>query len=266
METTKVPDDKDSKSSSPEATGAADLIKKEEKKKKMWRKLLVLPYFLGLFWTCLHPLVSVLTGELKCRGWYLDESAIDIRHSNSKSSSNQSRLNNLISTRHHADDGDALQRQLLCDGLSTNNLTTKNLSCQTHADDTFQMATVVPIANAVDPTNEAIVFVVPAPGKGTDWLSSTLHLTYLEMLRRLADPVETPWLAKTIILDSGSRRILSLTSLLTAPTLLCDSGISARLSRRLLIRWSLSKFRVFFFSASSPVSFLSRNSFAAANP
>ena len=206
MEITKAPDDKDSKSSSPEAAGAVDLIKKEEeeKKKKMWRKLLVLPYFLGLFWTCLHPLVSVLTGELKCRGWYLDESAIEIRHSNSKSSSNQSRLNNLISTRLHADDGDALQRQLLCDGLSTNNLTTKNLSCQTHADGTFQMATVVPIANAVDPTNEAIVFVVPAPGEGTDWLSSTLHLTYLEMLRRLADPVETPWLAKTIILVAPS--------------------------------------------------------------
>ncbi|KAL7464845.1 hypothetical protein ACHAXS_005173 [Conticribra weissflogii] len=43
--------------------------------------LLILPYFIGILWTSLHPLVSLITGELKCRGQYIDENGLDVhRH------------------------------------------------------------------------------------------------------------------------------------------------------------------------------------------
>ena len=38
-------------------------------------KFIVLPYFLGILWFFLHPLLTVTTGELKCRGAYIDENA-----------------------------------------------------------------------------------------------------------------------------------------------------------------------------------------------
>ena len=72
--------------------------------------------------------------------------------------------------------------------------------------------------------------------------------------------------AKTMIRDSGSRRSLSRTSRRTAPTLLWISPISARLARSSLTRGSRRRLRVFFFSESTPLSFRSRNSRAAAVP
>lgn len=155
---------------------------------KKWRKLVFLPYFLGLLWTCLHPIVSVLTGEFKCRGSYLDENAIDIKHTKSKVVLSKTT-------------GTNEQYKTLCDGLATNNNTVVNLSCYTHAD-SFQMATVVPLSNAIDPTNEAVVFVIAPPKEGNNWSNSKIHASYIRTLQRLANPVETPWLAKTFILIS----------------------------------------------------------------
>ena len=58
---------------------------RNQKREKLLRRLipilLTIPYVLGILWTALHPLVSVITGELKCRGSYIDENGLDVhRH------------------------------------------------------------------------------------------------------------------------------------------------------------------------------------------
>ena len=44
---------------------------------QLGRKHLVAPYLLGIAWILSHPIVSVITGELKCRGVYIDEHQLD---------------------------------------------------------------------------------------------------------------------------------------------------------------------------------------------
>jgi glycosylphosphatidylinositol transamidase len=171
-----------------------DAAAKDDKMKRIWRKLLVLPYFLGLIWTCLHPIASVLTGELKCRGWYIDEHSIEIKFAEVSSWGAPKHLEIDLPRK-----AQGLAR--LCDNFETNNTT--NLSCHAHHGDSFHVATVVPLSNAVDPTEEAIVFVVAAPATG-DWTTSTFHYVLLHSLQRLADPIQTPWLSKTFMLVSPS--------------------------------------------------------------
>eukprot|EP00559_Dactyliosolen_fragilissimus_P003041 CAMPEP_0184865370 /NCGR_PEP_ID=MMETSP0580-20130426/17863_1 /TAXON_ID=1118495 /ORGANISM="Dactyliosolen fragilissimus" /LENGTH=395 /DNA_ID=CAMNT_0027364539 /DNA_START=136 /DNA_END=1324 /DNA_ORIENTATION=- len=39
--------------------------------------ILLIPYFIGLLWTASHPFVSIITGESKCRGTYIDEAQLE---------------------------------------------------------------------------------------------------------------------------------------------------------------------------------------------
>ena len=60
-------------------------LKRKAKQEKLLKRiipiLLTIPYFLGIIWTGLHPILSVVTGELKCRGKYIDENGLDVhRH------------------------------------------------------------------------------------------------------------------------------------------------------------------------------------------
>lgn len=159
----------------------------DEKAKRIWRKLLFLPYFLGIGWTCLHPIASVLTGEPKCRGWYIDEHSIETKFASM----------DRWDTPEHLKIAKPREQGIaqLCDNFENKKET--NLICHSHGN-SFQLVTIVPQANTLDPTEEAIVFVVPPPSTG-DWSTSSFHYTLVHVLRRLADPIVTPWLAKTII-------------------------------------------------------------------
>ena len=57
-------------------------LRKEQRKQiVLHRALLTIPYFIGILWTTVHPILSVITGELKCRGQYIDENGLDVhRH------------------------------------------------------------------------------------------------------------------------------------------------------------------------------------------
>lgn len=163
---------------------------------RIFRILIYVPYFVGILWTCLHPIVSVITGELKCRGWYLDEHSIEIRFAEITTYAVPSHLQGAMPRT-------PMRLPNLCDGIqatkeASNTHNFDNLFCYGQRAD-FQIATIVPIANSVDPIEEAIVFVVPPPPKG-DWTTSTFHATLLRSLHHLADPMQTPWLAKTLIL------------------------------------------------------------------
>ena len=171
--------------------------KSVEKFKRIWRKLLVLPYFVGLVWTCLHPVVSVLTGESKCRGWYIDEHSLEFKFADTSSQSEPQHLKIAAPKRSITH---------LCDAFQNNSAT--NIACHSHGE-SFDIATVVPLANALDPLDEAIVFVISTP-LNDDWATSKLHYTLLHSLKRLADPRATPWLAKTFILVSPKTSKVSL--------------------------------------------------------
>eukprot|EP00980_Cylindrotheca_fusiformis_P017894 scaffold5682_cov140-Cylindrotheca_fusiformis.AAC.5 len=155
----------------------------EGRKKRLFRILLVFPYFIGILWTCLHPIASILTGELKCRGWFLDENAIEIRFSNQRPEGREISLPG--------------KSTKLCDALPTN-LT--NLVCYTHGD-SFELMMIQPKSGAIDPTDEAVVLVVPSPNR-SDWSRSNFHSNLAKSMIGLADPSATPWLAKTLFLVS----------------------------------------------------------------
>eukprot|EP00934_Nitzschia_sp_Nitz4_P004447 Nitzschia sp. Nitz4//scaffold205_size38804//10399//12324//NITZ4_007641-RA/size38804-processed-gene-0.17-mRNA-1//-1//CDS//3329541504//4437//frame0 len=166
------------------------------KQRRIRNVLLFLPYFLGVVWTTLHPIVSVITGELKCRGWFLDEHSIEIRFAD------RSSLEAAPTTADTLPLADPQQSLNLCQSLWKSHPQETdwiNLDCHTHGD-YFQMVSIVPLSNAVDPVEEAVVFVISQPYEGEDWLSSSFHRAWIRSLHRLANPVETPWLAKTFIL------------------------------------------------------------------
>ena len=192
------------------------------------RILLFLPYVLAPIWTCLHPIVSVLTGELKCRGWFLDEHSIETRFMEGQSPNEiPSHLKNLGEAvlPNGNDTGSANSDHLsLCDffaGDGDLDYNPNNLICHSHGDH-FDIVMIKPLSNALDATEEAVVLVVPSPEEmyllpvssddeednddGTtinekkDWGTSRLHQALIQSIKHLADPIGTPWLAKCVLI------------------------------------------------------------------
>jgi len=176
------------------------------KKRILHILLFYLPYFLGIVWTCIHPIVSILTGEMKCRGWYIDEHSIEYKFVNSAWTV-PTHLNKVVHPLPKKEQASQNGRTSLCQSLI--GMTTggekederpfDNLHCHEHGD-YFSMVTIRPLSGAVDPVQETVVFMVPAPPQTGDWTTSTFHHTLLVSLKHLANPTKTPWLAKTLIL------------------------------------------------------------------
>jgi glycosylphosphatidylinositol transamidase len=81
----------------------------------------------------------------------------------------------------------------LCDTINqhdTNN--NNNMICYTHQQ-YFDMVMITPISNALDATEEALVVVVPSLEDNSFYSFLINGIYYLD------DPIETPWLAKTVI-------------------------------------------------------------------
>lgn len=188
----------------------AKIARRRKKLQKLVRVLLILPYILGILWTCLHPIVSVITGELKCRGWYLDEHSIETRFTvGQKPQLVPTHLKTLRSTPvRSASDDDSYS---LCDFFANEDdpsFNDSNLLCHKHGDH-FEVAMIMPLSNAIDASEEAVVLVVPKPsdvydsmgGEGIrpDWNSSVFHKAMVQSIEHLANPVETPWLAKAVL-------------------------------------------------------------------
>ena len=201
--------DADAAASSPPTTSRRDKVE------RVLRRALYLPYFLGILWTCSHPIVSIITGELKCRGWYIDEHSLETNHYSSsgtmkeiaakldatrRSLSTSSRITNLCDT--------ATQFYPSLNSTPRNN----NIQCLTH--DNFQLASINPLSGAVQPTYESIVLVVPF---SEDWSSSSddFHPRFLANLYRLSDATQIQWLAKTILVVTPTTESESLDSVVS---------------------------------------------------
>lgn len=196
------------------------IAKRRKKLQRLARILLFLPYFVGITWTCLHPIVSIITGELKCRGWYLDEHSIETRFTEGQES-------HLVPP--HLKDLQLVSWQKkengpysLCDFFAKESepgFNANNLICHTHGDH-FEVALIKPLSNAIDVSEEAVVLVVPSPHQiyhtnieKRDWNHSSFHQAMVQSIKHLADPNETPWLAKAVLvvtptMNSGSNQSL----------------------------------------------------------
>lgn len=181
-------------------------------KQRRWWPFIVTPFFIGISWTLLHPVVSVLTGELKCRNGYIDENSLE--PSNLRTESEYSILPSSASSA-TAVKNNHNQLPSLCDAVHDKLSNYTNISCHrqlTRKPSTlsFDVARLVPTANTLEPSNEAIVLVVPYPSETGSWSTSQLHYSLLELLQFLASPQTVPWLAKTILLLSPTSRNQSL--------------------------------------------------------
>ena len=207
----------------------------ECKRRKVRTVHLIVPYVIGIVWFLLHPIVSVVTGELKCRGSFIDESALEPGNLRvAPYPTDRARLPRL---QHQAHTGKA-QRQDgdgggLCAAVSSESvlrspfvstrtrrsggqeivgermelMSQGNIVCHTHNSTvstkaggdqpSFDVVKIEPSSPAV--SSEAVVLVInPAPSDG-DWSSSDIHLYYLALIGRLIDPDSTPWLSKTVL-------------------------------------------------------------------
>jgi GPI-anchor transamidase subunit GAA1 len=158
--------------------------------------LTILLFLVGSLWILAHPLVSILTGELKCRGWYIDENSLDagnFRYDSPWVIPPASRIRTSSSS--------SPNFAFLCDAFTT--VTPEkldNLEC-VHLSE-MEITKIVPISNAITPVSESIVVFVPP---SIHWLDDPFHGMMLHFLKRLTSSSQiTPWLAKTILLVSPS--------------------------------------------------------------
>jgi len=153
-------------------------------KRRLWL-LIAVPYAIGILWTCAHPVVSIVTGELKCRGWFIDENSLD---------AGNFRYNaNFLAPGSKQNGGRRISS--LCEALDKQDM--DNMDCQRLSSDTFEVAKLVPISNAITPVSEAIAIVIPS---SSDWFVDPYHNGMLQFMQRLATAKESPWLAKTVLL------------------------------------------------------------------
>ena len=188
-------------------------------------KWLLPPYILGIIWLCLHPIVSIVTGELKCRGYFVDEKAL--LQSNFVIS--PYKIDQL--TRFYSDNKQSPESYTgMCHALqSTGLLRAHRIDCYRHEQDGYDYASIVP-TNVPTLPNEAIVLIVKSPSGDASWTTSYVHVALMNMLDRLSDEVSSPWLAKNIILVSPSAYSLCRAESNETTATICDDQLQSVVS------------------------------------
>jgi Gaa1-like, GPI transamidase component len=205
-------------------------------------RLLIIPYAVGVVWHVLHPSASVLTGDLQqARKWYVDESSLDPSHFQVFA-----KYDLILQTKHSQmapPNGDTKTSIItsLCHGVQVQSERIGVIiPCHRHVlspDETslisgFEIAKIVPLSAGVAPISEAVVLVVPtfvpfsdalikvnyngttdnpnASSATDDKSRAQFQASLLQLIRRLASPQTSPWLAKTILfvapLNEGQRQ------------------------------------------------------------
>jgi hypothetical protein len=147
------------------------------KQRTLLQLSLVLPYLLGIAWTLGHPAVSVITGEAKCRGWYVDENSLESSYfrSTDKYETARNRPSGIRS---------------MCHALPA-------VECYSH-EGVLEVARIVPTEGAIAPVSEALVLLIPST---KDWLTSDFHFAVTQLVERLSS---SAWLAKTVLIVAPS--------------------------------------------------------------
>jgi glycosylphosphatidylinositol transamidase len=205
-----------------------DKLAKQRREKLLRRAvplLLTVPWFLGLMWTALHPLVSVITGELKCRGKFIDENGLDVhRHRVEKYP-----LERLELEREQPSSGTAttsLMGKGMCDAIYSNRILSDispSIECLHHqATDTieFDVVRILPAMGPVIESTDAVVLVIGGDKKRTSqnknngqnsgdaWYEeSDLNASILHMIKKLGNKDDCPWLTKVVYIVSPVERM-----------------------------------------------------------
>ncbi|KAL9186919.1 hypothetical protein ACHAXT_010639 [Thalassiosira profunda] len=181
-----------------------DDLRRRQKREKLLQRaipiLLTLPWLLGLAWTALHPLVSVITGELKCRGQYIDENGLDVhRH----------RVAVYPLQRAAANNNEGGRGGGVCDAIASGRVPiSPAVECLHHAATEtmgFDVARILPSMGPVVESTEAVVIVVgsnTSSNRGDWYEESDLHASILHLIQRLGNRVDTPWLSKAVYVVS----------------------------------------------------------------
>ena len=194
-----------------------------QKRDKLLRRaiplLLTVPYLLGLCWTALHPIISVITGELKCRGSYIDENGLDV-HRHQVQSYPLRRAAAVTSSSNELDNNVDIG---LCDAIYSGRLSISysSVDCLRHAatdNVTFDIARIMPSMGPMIDSAEAVVIVVGEKqqqqqsecitdtGDNSEqqkkaWYDANdLNASMLHMIKRLG--MDAPWLTKIVYIVS----------------------------------------------------------------
>lgn len=154
------------------------------------KRYLLVPYLVGLIWILCHPIVSIITGEPKCRGIYTDEHMFDVRTFWSEPYP----AITLGRTDEIAQDTSELMCQVIRNPLETDHVQLSlphSIQCYEYID--ISVVKITPFMAPTTPT-EAIVLVFPYVAS---WKQSALHTYLLLMIDRLSFK---PWLAKSILI------------------------------------------------------------------
>lgn len=164
----------------------------------------------------MHPIVSVITGELKCRGQYIDENGLDVhRHRVAKYPLERVEQPKLSG---------------MCNAIrSTPMPISPSVECLHHsATETiaFDVVRILPSMGPMVESAEAVVLVVgeqlsrtTEPDEGNndndkhkatreDWYgSSDLNASILHLIKKLGNKEDCPWLTKTVFIVSPAKII-----------------------------------------------------------
>ncbi|KAL7438602.1 hypothetical protein ACHAXM_006403 [Skeletonema potamos] len=187
---------------------------REQKRDKLLRRLipflLTIPYLLGLIWTALHPIVSIITGELKCRGSYIDENGLDVHRHQVESYPLMRVLGRQTMLSQQRDDDLNYSDLGMCDAIHSHAIS--SVECLRHeATDevVFDIARIMPSLGPMIDSAEAVVIVVgeqqqqPAGCQKKGWYeSSDLNASILHMIKKLGSSKDAPWLTKIVYIVS----------------------------------------------------------------
>jgi hypothetical protein len=171
---------------------------------------MVLAYSLGIIWFGLHPLVSIMTGELKCRGHFIDEKALLNNYFTTRPynniatlQSNRDSIDNHINIQSSATSSTTSSSSSYCDIVNEEaaKLPFRNMHCYTiGAPVNLNVVQVLPdpATSPIARPDESVVFIVPSCESNT----LTFDAALMAMMQRLA--TDSPWLAKSVLIVSSS--------------------------------------------------------------
>ena len=212
-------------SSTKEEQRQKDKLAKQRREKLLRRGiplLLTVPWFIGLIWTALHPLVSVITGELKCRGKYIDENGLDV-HRHRVEKYPLERLEQLEGRDQPSDSGavgsSSLMGAGMCDVIYSSRIPniSPSIECLRHRATegiTYDVVRILPAMGPVIESTEAVVIVVGGDKKkvnnnngneqeSSGWYDqSDLNASILHMIQKLGNKDDCPWLTKVVYIVS----------------------------------------------------------------
>ena len=204
-------------------------LKKEQTGKQivLHRALLTIPYFIGILWTTLHPILSVITGELKCRGQYIDENGLDVHRHRVESYPLQRHRSvavadapRLVTSSSSSSSPFVVRGGGMCQSIKLHsNSISPSIECLHHVASSaisFDIVRILPPMGPMIESSEAIVIVVGGNHNNDkeckyddddddhdDWYTkSDMNASIMHMITKLGNQSDCPWLTKTVFIVS----------------------------------------------------------------